>query len=150
MNIDQKLQLVDNKVIHWMRRVSVPFGRGSLFLVFFWFGILKVIGTSPANPLVESLLGSMTPWITFEIFIVVFGIFEMVVGMLFLFKGGERLAIFLLALHMVTTFLPLVILPEIAWQGFLTPTIEGQYIIKNLVFIALGMGLLAHLHPLKK
>ncbi len=133
-----------------MRRVSVPFGRFSLFIVYFWFGILKVLGTSPANPLVEALLNATMPWIPFATFIVAFGVFEMVIGFLFLRKGGERLAIFLLLLHMVMTFLPLVLLPEITWQGFLTPTIEAQYIIKNFIFIAFGMGMLAHLHPLKK
>ena len=150
MNIDQKINIFDNSVIHWMRKVSEPFGRFALFAVYFWFGILKLIGTSPANPLVEELLGATMPWIPFATFIVAFGVFEMVVGILFLRKGLERLAIFLLLAHMVMTFLPLALLPEVAWQGFLTPTIEGQYIIKNLVFIAFGMGMLAHLHPLKK
>ncbi|MFT5359693.1 MAG: putative membrane protein YkgB [Candidatus Paceibacteria bacterium] len=150
MNIDQKLHLFDDKIIQWIRKIGVPFGRFSLFLVYFWFGILKIIGTSAANPLVESLLGVTTPWIPFATFAVVFGAFEMFVGILFLRKGAERLAIFLMALHMLMTFLPLILLPEITWQAFLTPTVEGQYIIKNLVFISLGMGLLAHLHPLKK
>ena len=150
MNIDEKLHLFDDKIIHWMRKVSTPFGRLAMFIVFFWFGILKVIGTSPANPLVESLLGVTMPWIPFATFIVVFGVFEMVIGILFLKKGAERLAIFLLFLHMIMTLLPLVLLPGVAWQGLLTPAMEGQYIIKNLVFIAFAMGMLAHLHPLKK
>ncbi len=133
-----------------MRKASTPFARAAFFIVFFWFGILKVIGTSPANGLVESLLGATMPWIPFATFIVVFGVFEMVIGILFLRKGAERLAIFLLFAHMIMTFLPLVLLPEIAWQGSWTPAMEGQYIIKNVVFIAMGMGILAHLHPLKK
>jgi uncharacterized membrane protein YkgB len=150
MNIDQKLHLFDDKIIHWMRKISVPFARVGFFLVYFWFGILKVIGTSPANGLVNELLQATMPWIPFATFIVVFGVFEMVIGILFLKKGAERLSIFLLLAHMVMTFLPLALLPEIAWQGPWTPTIEGQYIIKNVIFIAMGMGLLAHLHPLKK
>ncbi len=150
MNIDQKLHLFDDKIIHWMRRVGVPFARFALFITYFWFGILKVIGTSPATPLVQSLLDVTMPWIPFGTFIIAFGIFEMVVGIMFLRKGMERLAIFFLALHMLMTLLPLFILPEITWQGLLTPTMEGQYIIKNIVFIAMGMGILAHLHPLKK
>lgn len=150
MNIDQKLHLFDDKIIHWMRRISVPFARASFFVVYFWFGILKVIGTSPANGLVEQLLNVTMPWIPFTTFIVVFGVFEMVIGILFLRKGAERLAIFLLFAHMIMTILPLILLPEITWQSAWTPTMEAQYIIKNLVFIAMGMGMLAHLHPLKK
>jgi uncharacterized membrane protein YkgB len=50
---------------------------------------------------------------------------------------------------MITTFGPLVYLPDEAWQKFLVPTLEGQYIIKNLVIIATAIGIAAHLHPLK-
>jgi uncharacterized membrane protein YkgB len=40
-----------------------------------------------------------------------------------------------MALQMVGTFLPLILLPEITWQHLFIPTMEGQYIIKNLVLI---------------
>lgn len=150
MNIDQRLHLFDDRMIYWMRKVSIPFGRFALFVAYFWFGALKVFGESPASPLVEALLGVTMPWIPFSTFIVVFGVFEMILGVFFLIKGGERLAIFLLMLHMIMTFLPLVLLPELTWSGLFIPTMESQYIIKNLVFIALGMGILAHLHPLRK
>ena len=82
-------------------------------------------------------------------FIVFFGIFEMIIGIAFLVPHLERLAIALLVPHMITTFLPLIFLQSITWQGFLTPTLEGQYIIKNLVIIALAMGIAAHLQPFK-
>ena len=57
----------------------------------------------------------------------------MIIGILFIVRGLERLAIFLLGFHLITTILPLIFLPQITWQTFLTPTLEGQYIIKNLV-----------------
>ncbi len=60
----------------------------------------------------------------------------------------ERLVIPLLALHMITTFMPLFLLPSITWAGFFVPTLEGQYIIKNLVIIAAAIGIAAQLHPL--
>ena len=41
-----------------------------------------------------------------------------------------------MALQMAGTFLPLILLPEITWRSFMVPTLEGQYIIKNLVLIA--------------
>jgi uncharacterized membrane protein YkgB len=50
---------------------------------------------------------------------------------------------------MIATFLPLFILPQETWSGFLVPTLEGQYIIKNLVLIAAAIGIAAHLHPMK-
>ena len=71
----------------------------------------------------------------------------MIIGIAFIIPHFERLAIALLVPHMITTFLPLLFLQSITWHGFLTPTLEGQYIIKNLVIIALAMGIAAHLQP---
>jgi uncharacterized membrane protein YkgB len=51
---------------------------------------------------------------------------------------------------MVTTFGPLYFLPSETWTGFMVPTLEGQYIIKNLLIIAAAVGVAAHLHPLQK
>jgi hypothetical protein len=51
---------------------------------------------------------------------------------------------------MFTTFGPLVLLTEETWQSFLVPTLEGQYIIKNLVIISTAIGIASHLHPIKK
>jgi uncharacterized membrane protein YkgB len=77
-------------------------------------------------------------------------LFECLIGILFLIKGAERIVIPLLFIHMLTTFGPLIFLPSETWHSFLVPTLEGQYIIKNLIIIALGIGIAAHLHPLKE
>ncbi len=74
----------------------------------------------------------------------------MLIGILFLIKGAERIVLPLLLIHMITTFGPLVFLPQETWQRFLVPTMEGQYIIKNLVLIAAGMCIAANLSPLQK
>ena len=140
----------DSKLIHFFRRVSVPVARFGLFVVFFWFGILKVIGLSPASGLVERLFEQSIVFMSFHSFIIFFGLFECLIGILFLIKGAERIVIPLLFIHMFTTFGPLFILPQETWSGFLVPTLEGQYIIKNLVIIAAGIGIAAHLHPLPK
>jgi hypothetical protein len=143
-----KLEKIDSQIIHILRSMSMPFARFALFVVFFWFGILKIIGTSPANPLVMDLMNTTLPFMTWDVFIVLFAIYEMIIGISFLIPRLERLAIALLLPHMVMTILPLVFLQSITWQGFMTPTLEGQYIIKNLVIIALAMGIAAHLHPM--
>ncbi len=123
--------------------------RWAIFIIFFWFGILKVLGLSPASGLVKDLLSQTLPFITPEMFILCFGLFEMIIGILFLIKGLERVVIPLLLLHMITTFMTLVFLPKETWSGFLVPTLEGQYVIKNIAIIAAAMGIAAHLHPYK-
>ena len=140
----------DLAAIRFFRRISIPMARFGLFVVFFWFGILKVIGFSPASPLVQQLFERTMPIMSFQTFIILFGLYECVIGILFLIKGLERIVIPLLALHMITTFMPLFLLPEVSWSGFLIPTLEGQYMIKNLVIIATGIGIAAHLDPLKR
>ena len=126
----------------------MPFARVALFVVFFCFGILKVFGASPANPLVGALLSTTMPFLDFEQFIVFFGFYEMVIGVSFLIPKMVRVSILLLGLHMVTTLMPLVFLPAIAWTKPLIPTLEGQYIIKNVVIIALAISIVSAMqHP---
>jgi len=145
-----KLKTFDIELIHFFRRVSEPVARFGLFVIFFWFGLLKVIDVSPASPLVQALFEKTISIIPFSVFIVVFGLFEMLIGVLFLVKGFERIVIPLLFFHMATTFMPLFLVQSATWSGFLVPTLEGQYIIKNLVVIAAGIGIAAHLHPIQR
>lgn len=144
------LDRIDDRIINSMRRIFPWVSRIALFVVFFWFGILKVLSLSPASPLVSDLLAQTLPFLSPECFIVWFGAFECLIGITFLIRGLERISIALLVVHMITTFGPLVFLPEIAWTQSFVPTLEGQYIIKNLVIIALGIGISANLHPLRQ
>lgn len=144
------IQKIDSSLINFFRRIFVPSARVGLFIVFFWFGFLKVIGLSPASGVVQRLFENTIPFMEFSTFLILFGLFECLIGVLFLIKGAERFVIPLLLIHMITTFGPLVYLPEETWQKFMVPTLEGQYIIKNVVLIAAAVGIAAHLHPLKK
>jgi uncharacterized membrane protein YkgB len=116
------------------------FGRFALFVIYVWFGILKLLGTSAANPLIEELLRKTISGLTFANFILALGIFEVLIGALFLFSRTKWLAFGLFVIHMIVTAGPLVLLPAIAWQAPYVPTLEGQYIIKNLALIALALN----------
>jgi uncharacterized membrane protein YkgB len=144
------IQKIDSSLIHFFRKIFVPSARIGLFIVFFWFGFLKVLGLSPASGVVQRLFENTIPFMEFSTFLVLFGLFECLIGILFLIKGMERVVIPLLLIHMVTTFGPLIFLPEEAWQSFMVPTLAGQYIIKNVVLVAAAIGIAAHLHPIKK
>lgn len=115
--------------------------RFAIFLIYFWFGYLKLFDSSPANALVESLLQTTLPVITFDQFIVSLGLYEILIGIVFLIPGKEKLGLALLIPHMFTIFMPLILLPAITWKSFLVPTLEGQYIIKNLLIIAVALNL---------
>jgi uncharacterized membrane protein YkgB len=142
------IEAIDLLILIVLKKIGVSLGRIAIFIVYFWFGFLKVIDVSPASPLITDLLTKTLPFIPANIFILLFGFYEMIIGIVFLIPGLERLAVALLVPHLITTFLPLVFLPQITWKGFLVPTLEGQYIIKNLIIIALAFSIASHLQPL--
>jgi uncharacterized membrane protein YkgB len=149
-NINARLENFDHALIQATRRWHMPFARFALFLIYFWFGALKVFSESPANPLVNSLLERTLPWMSFSTFIVLFGVFEMVIGITFLIPRLERLGVFLLAVHLITTVMPLFVLPAVTWTAPFTPTLEGQYIIKNVLIIALAIGVISNVRSFKE
>jgi uncharacterized membrane protein YkgB len=146
MNINS----IDQKLIRFCNKVSIPFARFAIFIVFFWFGALKVVGLSPASSMVQALFETTMPIMSFSVFIVLFGVLEMVIGLLFLLPGAERAVLPVLFFHMATTFMPLVFLPSETWSGFLVPTLEGQYIIKNVLIIALAIVVASQLRPMDR
>ena len=111
-----------------------------IFIIFFWFGFLKIIDLSPAQQLVKDTVYWM-PFLSAESWTYVIGAWEVLIAICFLFKRTTLIAMILLFLQMSGTFLPLVILPEITFQNsnpFL-PTLEGQYIIKNIIIITAAL-----------
>jgi uncharacterized membrane protein YkgB len=138
---------VDRILVPWFRRIDVPLMRAAILVVYAWFGFLKLFDASPANPLVRDLLERTLPFITFERFIVFLGLFEVAIGIAFVVPKLEKLALALVVPHLVMTSGPLVFLPSVSWKGFLLPTLEGQYCIKNVLIAAVAVGILAHLQP---
>lgn len=133
----------DRAIATWMRAYGFTALRLALAVIFIWFGLLKPLGLSPAAPLVEATVGWL-PLLSPEAWVGVIGWWEVVIGVAFLFRQTTRLAIALLAMQMAGTFLPLVLLPEVTFQAGrfpYAPTMEGQYIVKNLLIIAAALVL---------
>jgi uncharacterized membrane protein YkgB len=136
MNIRDRIYQLDALIIRFMNAIGVPFLRVGIGVVFIWFGGLKVVGLSPA----EDLLAATVYWWTPEIIVPVIGYWEVLIGVFFLIPPLTRVAIFLLAPQMVGTFLPLVLLPSVCWDVFPWGlSLEGQYIVKNLVVIGAAL-----------
>ena len=110
--------------------------RVPLFVIFFWFGLLKPLGLSAAEPLVLDTVNWM-PLLSPEQWLNVIGWWEVLIGIAFLFQKTTNIALILLFLQMSGTFMPLFLLPEVTFQNLnpFTPTLEGQYIIKNILII---------------
>ena len=142
------IQKLDLHIINRCRALEVPVARTAIFIVYFWFGSLKLLGVSPATPLVQALFEKTINFMPFATFYILFSAFEVIIGILFLVRGMERLAILLLGIHLFTTILPLIFLPQITWQAFLVPTLEGQYIIKNILIAASAVVVGSKLVPM--
>lgn len=132
----------DRRITGFLARVGVPAVRVALGIVFFWFGVLKLFpGLSPAEDLaartIESLsFGAITPSVSLPIL----AIWECLIGLGLLTGRFLRATLLLLALQMLGTLTPLFLFPDETWTRFpYAPTLEGQYIIKNVVLIAGAM-----------
>lgn len=117
------------------------FSRLALAIVFIWFGLLKVFGVSPAHELVTDLLAMTLPFIPAEPFNLFLGVWETGIGVLWLFPKLTKQTFWIMQVQMFTTFGPLVFLPNASWQHLAVPTLVGQYIIKNVVLVALAYWL---------
>lgn len=132
------LNRLDERVVRFMSSYAILIIRISLGIVFVWFGLLKVIGTSP----VYDLASHVVYWLPPELFVPLLGIWEMAIGIGLLLGKALRVVLSLLFLQLAGTFLVLVMRPETAFQGGnpLLLTMEGEFVVKNLVLIAAGLA----------
>jgi uncharacterized membrane protein YkgB len=138
------LDRLDRRLTRLLADHGLTMLRIALGVVFLWFGALKLVpGMSPAAALagrtIEVLtLGAVSPALALPIL----AIWESAIGIGLLVRRLMRLTLLLLFLQMLGTATPLVLFPDETWIRFLiAPTLEGQYIIKNLVLVAAALVL---------
>lgn len=131
------LDRLDRHATELMRRHAPTVARVSLGFVFVWFGALKLSGQTP----VADLVVAMMPWVPEAALVPALGAYEVVVGALLLAARLLRTALLLLWLQMLGTFGVLVLLPQVAFQGGnpLLLTVEGEFVVKNLILVAAGI-----------
>ncbi len=140
---------IDLRVIAFFKRTETPVARFAIFLIFFWFGFIKLLGLSPASPLAQALTAKTVGMQYFHLLFMILAFVECLIGVLFLFPKLTRVVVPLLLVHMAIVCSPLVLVPEYTWQQAFVPTLEGQYILKNAVVIAVAIGIAASARPLK-
>lgn len=131
-------------------KACVLFARGALFLIYGWFGSLKLLGICAADELVMAVASEGVPWISPRSVCVGLGVFEVFLALAFLVPGWVRAAVALLLAHIAATLLPLAILPQLTWTSSFVPTLTGQYIVKNLALVAVGLFLVVHSRPARR
>ena len=137
-----RLNRFDRRLIRSMHHSGIPVLRIALGLVFLWFGALKILGISPVSYLVANTY-SFFPT---EIFVSVLGALEVVIGLGLIFKLALRTTLALLWVQMLGTIISTLLNPAKFFtnENPLLLTMEGEFIVKNLVLIAAGIVIGGH------
>ncbi len=135
---------IDKSVTWWAAQHGLRVMRIALGVVFVWFGALKLFpGLSPAQDLAARTITMLTfGWVPATISVPVLAVWECAIGLGLIAGKFMRATILLLVTQMSGTLLPLVFFPSETFTAFpYAPTLEGQYIIKNLVLVAAALVL---------
>jgi uncharacterized membrane protein YkgB len=139
MTVPEPLKPIDIRITAWMARNGILLARIALGIVFLWFGVLKFVpGLSPA----EDLAGRTIERLTFgridpHTGLMILAAWECIIGIGLLTGRALRITLLLLFVQMLGTMTPLFMFPDETWIAFpIAPTLEGQYIIKNVVLVS--------------
>src|SRR5262245_61704371 len=139
MELPKQLDPLDIRLTTWMAKHGITLTRIALGIVFFWFGVIKFVPSwSPAADLATRTItrltfGAVGP----SLALIILAAWETLIGIGLLSGRFLRFTLLLLFLQMPGTLLPLVFFPGETFTAFpYSPTLEGQYIIKNLVLIS--------------
>lgn len=132
------MQRVERTVVGFLHRNRVSILQATLGLVFLWFGALKLTLTTPVAELVTTTI----PFIPETLLLVLLGLWEVGIGVLLLWGRFVRTMLVLFLAQMLGTFSVILLQPQVAFQGNnpLLLSIEGEFVIKNLVLVAAGLS----------
>ena len=133
---------VDTALNRWLVAKSIGLLRASIGLVFIAFGLLKFIpGMSP----IEGLAGRTAEMISLGVLsprtgMIVIGLLECIIGLSFITGKFLRVGVWLMGAQMVGAMSPLLLFPGELFSGpSYGPTLEAQYIIKDVILVAAGL-----------
>ncbi|MDJ0664877.1 MAG: DoxX family membrane protein [Acidimicrobiia bacterium] len=134
-------QNVDRRITRWMAEHGLTLLRISIGVIFVWFGAIKFWpGLSAADQLATDTIEKLSLGLIGEdLARLSLAILETTIGVGLILGRYIRLVLLLLLGQMMGTVTPLFLFPEITWSQPLVPTLEGQYILKNLVLVSAAL-----------
>lgn len=140
----ERFDKLDRSITGWMAGKGLTLLRWSIGLIFLWFGLLKYFeGLSPAQDLAIETISIVTFGLIPDT-LIIYGLatLEVLIGVGLIFNLFMRITLLLLFFQMAGTFLPVFFLPGEVFNVFpYSLSLEGQYIIKNIVIISSGIVL---------
>lgn len=146
MDLRRAITSVEEKLHAILVRHSITALRVTVGAVFLGFGALKFFpGVSPAEGLsiktFDLLTFGLIPW---RVSIVAIAALECFIGICLLANRWMRGAVWLLGIEFVGILAPLVLLAGRLFSGpHGAPTLEGQYVLKDVILVAAGMTIAA-------
>ncbi|HKP84248.1 MAG TPA: DoxX family protein [Pyrinomonadaceae bacterium] len=140
---------LDELLLTIVRRWSITALRLALGSVFLWFGALKIFGSSPVAALIQETYS----FVPINAFMLVLGVWEMVIGIGIVSKRALRCVLILSAVHLIGTFTAIWFKPSIFFvQGVpFCLTVDGEFVMKNLVLIAAALVIAGYeVKPLRR
>jgi putative oxidoreductase len=136
-----RLKALEEHAVDILQLISLPLLRLAIGAVFIWFGALKISNHTPVADFVANTL----PWFDRAWIVPLLGIFEVVIGLALISGKFLTLVCAGLVAHLTGTFLSLVMQPDVTFQNGnpLMLTTEGEFVVKNLVFIAAALVIAA-------
>jgi uncharacterized membrane protein YkgB len=135
---NQKFETAEIAIKEWMNKNGLMLMRISIGIIFFWFGFLKFFeGLSPA----EDLAIRTIDMLTFHLLpgkVIIYGLatWEVLIGLGMILNRFMRVTLLLLFLQILGTFTPLFLFTSEVFHVFpVSLTLEGQYIVKNIIII---------------
>jgi uncharacterized membrane protein YkgB len=134
---EQKLLRLDMTLTQLLARYSLTLLRVSIGIVFVWFGAQKFVpGLSPAEPLIRESIS----FLSMDWFLPFLAIWEVVIGLGFITGRFMRATILLLLMQMGGAMSPVILRPDLIFSAFpYGLTLEGQYVIKDIILISAGL-----------
>ncbi len=135
----------DETAIGFVREHGILALRIALAVVFIWFGALKLFGVSPVADLVARTLPFLAP----DVAVKGMGALELLIGAGLLSGWAIRVTMLIFFLQMLGTFLVLILEPEQSFQhgNPLLLSVQGEFVVKNLVLIAAGIVIASAITP---
>ena len=126
--------------------------RISIGIIYLWFGALKFFpGVSPAEDLAKETIHLLTYGLfSPSVSLVLLAVWETAIGIILVLGIFQRISIPIVLAHMVCTFSPLLLLPDLSFTSLpFALTLVGQYIIKNLIIISALLVINAYARQVK-
>ncbi|MFN3556052.1 MAG: DoxX family membrane protein [Bacteroidales bacterium] len=141
-----KFKIIEDRIIDWMSINGIYLLRISMGIIFFWFGFQKFFpNISSAEDIATRTIDVLSFGIVQAPYSMpILATWETLIGLGFITGKFMRATTVLLYAQMAGTIFPLFIFPEETFHMVpLVPTLEGQYILKNAIFITASMVILA-------